>query len=199
MRALRQFWSQGTSSKIVVLVTAAVIVLIGGFSVLLIGSSLQSGKTSSGNQATSSALTGNNTPTATHGSAASPASTSAGTATVAPGGAPQLGAPLADFTAAFGPPTQRDSIGASDDFWANKQQTVLIGVDLTNGLVTHISVVGPAASTSSQTFNACATFLPPDATSYSSVPPDTYYHSSVGNLVLENDNAGLCTVYVASS
>ena len=145
MRALRQFWSQGTSSKIVVLATAGVIVLIGLFGVLLIGNSLQGGNTETNSQATRGALAGNSTPTATHGSNASPASTLAGTATAgtpttAPGGPPQLGAPLADFVTAYGQPTQQPNVqqstSATDDFWGNTQQTVLIDTTFTNGLAT---------------------------------------------------------------
>jgi hypothetical protein len=207
MRALRQFWSQGTNSKIVVLATAGVIVLIGLFGVLLIGSSLQGGNTETNSQATRGALAGNSTPTATHGSTASPASTSVGTAaadtpTTAPGGPPQLGAALANFITAYGQPTQQPNVqqsASTDAFWGNTQQTVLVDAQFTNGLATNITVVGPPSLTNSQTFNACAVFLPSDATSYSSAPPDTYYHSSVGNLVLENDESGLCKVYVASS
>jgi hypothetical protein len=89
-------------------------------------------------------------------------------------------------------------VGATDDFWEDKQQTILIGVDLTNGRVSHIIVLGPPSSTMSQTFNSCAAFLPPDATSYSSAPPDTEYHSSIGNLMLENDGSGLCSLSIAS-
>jgi hypothetical protein len=196
MRALQQFWSQSTASKVMVLATAGVIVLIGTFSVLLIASSLQSGNTRTVSQPTSSALAGKSTATATHGSAASPASTSAGTAAPAPGGPPQVGAPPADFIAAYGQPTQQESIGATNDFWANKQQTVLIGVVFTNGLATHITVVGPPFLTSSQTYNSCAVFLPHDAASYNTAPPNTYFHSTVGNLVLENDDSGLCKIYM---
>jgi hypothetical protein len=188
MRALQQFWSQGTGSKIVVLAMAGVIVLLGCFGVLLVTGSLG----------------GKNTPTtATGTSAPSSASTSAHTkvptVTATPSaGPPQLGATLASFTTAYGKPALQDSLGATDDFWENTQQTILIGVDLTNGRVSHIAVLGPPQSTMTQTFNSCAAFLPPDATSYSSAPPDTDYHSSIGNLVLENDGSGLCTVSIAS-
>jgi hypothetical protein len=105
---------------------------------------------------------------------------------------------MASFTAAYGNPALQDSLGATADFWEDRQQTILIGVDLTNGRVSHITVLGPPQSTLSQTFNSCAAFLPTDSTSYSSAPPDTDYHSSIGNLVLENDGSGLCTVSIAS-
>jgi hypothetical protein len=193
MRALRQFWSQGTRSQVVVLVTAGAIVLIGCISVLLIGSSLVGGKGQTGGNASSSTATARSNARST---------AAAGTATAAAGGAAKLGAPLADFIAAFGQPTQQPHVqqgAATDSFWGNTQQTVLITVHFTNGLATLITVVGPPSSTSSQTYNSCADFLPPQASSYSSAPPDTYFHSPVGNLVLENDDAGLCKVYLASS
>jgi hypothetical protein len=187
MGALQQFWSQGTGSKIVVLAMAGVIVLLGCFGVLLV----------------TGTLGGKSTPAAAGTSAPSSTSTSAHTkvptVTATPSaGPPQLGATLASFTAAYGKPALQDSLGATDDFWEDKQQTILIGVDLTNGRVSHITVLGPPSSTITQTFNSCAAFLPSDATSYSSAPPDTDYHSSIGNLVLENDGAGLCTVSIAS-
>lgn len=187
MRALQQFWSQGTGSKIVVLAMAGVIVLLGCFGVLL----------------ATGTLGGKHTPTASGTSSPSSASTSAHSkvpaATATPSaGPPQLGAPLASFTAAFGAPALQDSLGATDDFWEDRQQTVLLGVVITNGKVSRITVLGPPSATIAQTFNACAAFLPPDATSYSSVPPDTDYHSSIGNLVLENDGSGLCTLSIAS-
>jgi hypothetical protein len=180
MRALQQFWSQGAGPKIVVLAMAGVIVLLGCFGVLLVTGSLG----------------GKNTPTTATGTSAH---TKVPTVTATPSaGPPQLGATLASFTAAYGKPALQDSLGATDDFWENTQQTILIGVDLTNGRVSHIKVLGPPASTITQTFNSCAAFLPPDATSYSSSPPDTNYHSSIGNLVLENDGSGLCMVSIAS-
>jgi hypothetical protein len=187
MRALQQFWSQGTGSKIVVLVMAGVIVLIGCFGVLLV----------------TGTLGGKHTPAATGTTLPSSASTSAHskvpTVTATPlAGPPQLGAPLASFTAAYGKPALQDSVGATDDFWEDKQQTILIGVDLTNGRVSRIIVLGPPASSMTQTFNSCAAFLPPGATSYNSAPPDTDYHSSIGNLVLENDGSGLCMLSIAS-
>jgi hypothetical protein len=187
MRALQQFWSQSSGSKIVMLAMAAVIVLIGGFGVLLVTGTL-----------------GGRNPLGSTGAAArSTASASAHTAvpsvTATPvAGPPKLGATLASFTAAFGNASLRDSVGATDDFWENKQQTILVGVVLTNGQVSRITVLGPPASTMSQTFNSCAAFLPPDATSYGSPAPDTDYHSSLGNLVLENDGSGLCTLSIAS-
>jgi hypothetical protein len=187
MRALQQFWSQSTGSKIVVLAMAVVIALVGSLGVLLV----------------TGTLGGKNAPAASGTSAASSTSSSAHgkvpTATATPSAGPtQLGATLASFTAAYGKPALQDSLGATDDFWEDKQQTILIGVDLTNGRVSHITVLTPPASTVTQTFNSCAAFLPPDATSYSSAPPDTDYHSSIGNLVLENDGSGLCTVSIAS-
>lgn len=187
MRALQQFWSQGTGSKLVVLVMAGVIVLLGCFGVLVV----------------TGTLGGKNTPAATGSTSPSSAGTSAHskvptvTATP-PAGPPKLGAPLASFTAAYGKPALQDSVGATDDFWEDKQQTVLVGIDLTNGQVSHIIVLGPPSSTLTQTFNACAAFLPPDATSYNTAPPATDYHSSIGNLVLENDGAGLCSLAIAS-
>jgi hypothetical protein len=193
MSALRQFWSQGTRSKVIVLITAAAIVLIGGFSVLLIGSSLAGGNTQSGGKSSTGA--------GAHNSATTTRA-AAGTATAAAARLAKLGAPLANFIATYGQPTQQPNVQQSsgtDDFWGNSQQTVLINVHFTNGLASSISVVGPPSSTSSQTFSACAAFLPADASSYSTAAPDTYYHSSVGNLVLENDESGLCMVYVASS
>jgi hypothetical protein len=177
MRALQQFWSQGAGSKAVVLAVAAVVVLLG-----LIGALLASGKLGGKNPSGS---------TSTH--------TKARSATPTPSfGPPQLGAPLGSFQAAYGTPSHQDSLGATDDFWEDKQQTILIGVVLTNGQASRITVLGPPSSTSFQTFNSCAAFLPPGATSTSSNPPDTDYQSSLGNLVLENDGAGLCTLSIAS-
>jgi hypothetical protein len=181
MRALQQFWSQGTGSKLIVLVMAGVIVLLGCFGVLLVTGSLGGKNTTAPSSAATSAHSKVPTLTATPSA-----------------GPPRLGAPLASFTAAYGKPALQDSVGATDDFWEDKQQTVLVGVDLTNGQVSHIIVLGPPSLTLTQTFNACAAFLPPDATSYNTAPPATDYHSSIGNLVLENDGGGLCSLAIAS-
>ena len=110
-----------------------------------------------------------------------------------------VGSALGDFTAAYGQPTLQQSLAATDDFWGDSQHTILIGVDVTKGEVTQITVVGPPLSTSSQTYSSCAAFLPSDAASYNSAPPDTDFHSSIGDLVLENDGEGLCMVYVVAS
>ena len=195
MKALQRFWSQGTGTKVIVLAVAGAIVLIGGCGV-------------SGAKTTSAVIVKDSTPSATHATSGSPVSTAsttgtaqtgAPTATATLGGPPQLGAPLADFTAAYGQPTLQQSLAATDDFWGDSQHTILIGVDVTKGAATQITVVGPPLSTSSQTYNSCAAFLPSDATSYNSVPPDTDFHSSIGDLGLENDGEGLCMVYIVAS
>ena len=206
MRALQRFWSQSTGAKVIVLAVAGAIVLIGGFGALLVSGTLPSGI--NGSKTTSAIIVKDSTPAATHATAGSSVSTvsitvtaQAGvpTATAIVGGPPQLGAPLADFIAAYGQPTLQQSLAATDDFWGDSQHTILIGVDVTKGVATQISVVGPPLSTSSQTYNSCAAFLPSDATSYNSAPPDTDFHSSIGDLVLESDGEGLCMVYVVAS
>jgi hypothetical protein len=179
MRGLQRYWSQGTMSKIVVLVVAAVIVLIGCIGIILGGG----------------ALIGNRSPSGQ----SSPVATTLPSPTATPVIPPALGAPMAAFSTAYGNPTLTESLGATDDFWENKQQTILIGVILKNGEVTNITVLGPSTSNLAQTYAECEAFLPSGATSYSSAPPNTYFHSSLGTLVLENDNNGLCRLYVASS
>ncbi|MGO8951214.1 MAG: hypothetical protein ACLQUY_26880 [Ktedonobacterales bacterium] len=204
MRVLRQFWSRGIGSKVVVLAIAGVIVLLVCFGALLVSGTQVGGINANvGSKTTSGAIVGNNTPTATRATEGSPVPTSAQTrvptATATPGEPPQLGAPLADFIATYGQPTLQQSLAATDDFWGDKQQTILIGVDMTKGQATQITVLGPSSSSSTQTFDSCAAFLPPDASSYNSAPPYTYFNSSIGDLVLDNEGEGLCMLYVASS
>jgi hypothetical protein len=179
MRGLQRYWSQGTISKIVVLVVAGAIVLVGCFAIILsAGALIHNGASGQG--------TG------------TPASTLRPAPTATPVIPPALGAPLAAFSTAYGHPTLTESLGATDDFWGDKLQTILIGVALTSGRATSITILGPSTSNLAQTYAECQTFLPSGATSYSSSPPNTLFHSTLGNLVLENDNNGLCRLYVAS-
>jgi hypothetical protein len=179
MRGLQQYWSQGTMAKIVVLVVAGAIVLAGCFGIILVGGAFIFNGASAGQ--------GGSTPTTPPVPTATP---------VIP---PTLGAPLVAFSTAFGHPTLTESLGAADDFWEDKQQTTLIGVALKNGRASSITVLGPSTSGLAQTYGECEAFLPSGTTSYNSAPPNTYFHSSIGNLVLENDNNGLCRLYIASS
>jgi len=179
MRGLQRYWSQGTMSKIVVLVVAAVIVLVGCIGIILAGGAFISNSTPPGR--------------------GSPVTSSSPSATATPVIPPALGAPLAAFSTAYGHPTLTESLGATDDFWEDKQQTILIGVILKNGQVATITVLGPSTSNLAQTYAECETFLPSGATSYNSAPPNTYFHSSLGTVILENDNNGLCRLYVSSS
>jgi hypothetical protein len=167
-------------SKIVVLVVAGAIVLVGCFGIILAGAAL-----------ISNGASGQGT--------GSPISTSLPSPTATPVIPPAIGAPLVAFSTAYGHPTLTESLGATDDFWEDKLQTILIGVALTNGRASSITILGPSTSSLAQTYSECEAFLPSGATSYNSAPPNTYFHSSVGNLVLENDNNGLCRLYVAPS
>ena len=133
MRALQGFWSQSIGAKVIVLAVAGAIVLIGGIGALLVSGALPS--ETNGSNTTSATIIKDNTPTATHATSGSSVSTvsttgtaQAGvpTATAIVGGPPQLGAPLADFTAAYGQPTLQQSLAATDDFWGDSQHTILI-------------------------------------------------------------------------
>jgi hypothetical protein len=114
---------------------------------------------------------------------------------VAAGSPLALGAPLADFTAAYG---QAVSNGAGAlTWWADKAQTVLIVVTFTNGRATDITMSGPTVWTKNQTFAYCTTWLPSDAAEYNSAGEYTDYHSREGDLVLANYGNGACLLNFA--
>jgi len=119
-------------------------------------------------------------------------------ATAVAGGPPALGAPLADFAAAYGPVIGHAASG-SDEFYADRAETIMVEVAFTSGAASSISVIGPTSWSSTETSDYCTRFLPPGASEYNSVNNSVAdyadYHSSLGDLVLSNYGQGPCLVY----
>jgi hypothetical protein len=112
----------------------------------------------------------------------------------ASGGPPRLGAPLADFTAAYGPIVSHGS-GGSDNFYADKARTTIVTVTFMGDAADMISVSGPTSWTTTQTMNYCTMFLPAGASEYDQAPPNTDYHSPLGNFILKIVGPGKCVLF----
>jgi hypothetical protein len=119
-------------------------------------------------------------------------------ATTTPNGPPQIGGPLARFISAYGQPFGHGD-GGSDNFYADKGRTIILNVTATSVTVTLMSVLGPTSWTNDQTFAYCAQFLPDDATEFNGVGRYADYRSSVGEIVLQNDGQGACTLMLSQS
>lgn len=127
---------------------------------------------------------------------ATPPSTAA--ATLTPNGPPQIGAPLARFISTYGQPFGHGG-GGSDNFYADKGQTTILGVTFNQTTVTQIAVLGPLSWTNDQTLAACVQFLPSDATEFNRDGQYIDYHSSVGEVVIQNAGQGTCVLSLAQS
>jgi hypothetical protein len=168
-----RFWSAGIWQQIAVIIGA---LLLCGFCWLVVGSGVLAG-------------IGLRVP-----DARAPGGGSVIHATKA-GHIPELGDPIADFNAAYGPAV-KNGAGAFT-FWADQAHTARIAVMFTNGHATNIILSGPADWNKVQTFGFCSMFLPPDASVYNVTAQNTDYHSSLGDLVLANYGSGACQVFIA--
>lgn len=128
-----------------------------------------------------------------HGLASTSTLQPTATAAVAPDGFPHVGGSLADFFAAYGQPYGH-GFGGSDNFYADKAQTITLGVTFTNTMVIQVAVLGPTWWTKSQTFTYCTNFLPSDAVKFNSVAQYTDYRSSIGQITIAYEGYGACLV-----
>lgn len=121
---------------------------------------------------------------------------------------PHVGERLSVFTSTYGQP---DKLGTDKGlkvghitvegvrFYADAAQTIIINAQPTQGIVNNLTVTGPATWTSQQSFAYCERFLPTGAAAYRSVGQYTYFHSNVGDVVINNAEGGTCEVLVLTS
>jgi hypothetical protein len=179
VEAFNRFWSRGAGQKIVVVALISIIVLAIISGLVVIGL-----KAFPASQANSPV--GGRPPT----------SLPIARPTTAPINPPRLGATLATFTTAYGPVIFTDDTGA-DNFWVDKAKTILVTAVFKNGTASTIGILGPPSWSNSESLNYCSMFLPAGATQYSQVAEDLDYHSSLGNVVLQNIGEGTCQVFLA--
>ncbi len=120
---------------------------------------------------------------------------------------PRVGERLSVFADAYGQPAKLGTdrglkIGHVTihgvRFYADKAQTILIDAQPTGGIVKNLVVTGPSSWTNQQSFAFCQGFLPSGATKYKTVGQYTYYHSSIGDAVINNAGHGTCEVLILS-
>jgi hypothetical protein len=119
---------------------------------------------------------------------------------------PHIGGRYAEFVAAYGKPA---SIGTGRGlavghvtiegtrFYADAAHGIIINAQSFNGLVKNMSVTGPSSWTDQQTAAYCKRFLVPGSTAFRTLGPYTYYHSTVGDVVIFNTGRGVCEVALA--
>lgn len=119
---------------------------------------------------------------------------------------PRIGESLSVFTATYGQPAK---VGTDKGlkvghvsvegvrFYTDKAQTTMVTAQPTRGTVRSLVVTGPSSWTNQQSFAACQGFLPSGAVAYRTIGQYTYYHSSVGDVVLNNAGHGTCQVAMA--
>lgn len=212
--AFQQFWAKGIAQKLAVVAVGGALILCSCCSALIvlgavIGSSLPE-DTATGQNTSQTAVATHATATAPRTSpptatlpatlpptaASIPQQPTATTVPTAASGPPRVGSSLSDIVAAYGQPFSY-GIGNSPNFYADSAQTIIVNVTVSGGTVTQVNVLGPTDWTDQQTFEYCTTFLPSDATAYNSVGHYTDFHSSIGDLVIENLGMGTCLAYFA--
>lgn len=121
----------------------------------------------------------------------------------AAGASPRVGEQLSVFTSAYGQPAR---IGTGKGlkinhikvngvrFYADQAHTIIVTAQPTKGVVNSLLVTGPASWNNQQSFAYCGRFLPTGATAFRTVGQYTYYHSSIGDVVLNNAGNGTCQV-----
>ena len=196
--ALRRFWSRGTEQKIsiIILTCAVLLAAFGGVLAVakLAGGAQQASVSSRTPVVTISPIAQVGTTSTSPVATSTPANSAlTPTATRAPLGPPQVGAPLSDFTAAYGAPNSQ----AGNAYNFTTSQNVSVSVRIVNSVATYISVSGPASWSNSQSMAACVAYLPADASELNSADPYTYYHASIGEIVINNTGSGTCRVYLA--
>jgi hypothetical protein len=120
---------------------------------------------------------------------------------------PRVGERLSVFTDTYGQPAKLGTdrglkVGqltiSGVRFFVDKAQTIIVDAQQTHGIVTNLVVTGPSSWTKQQSFAYCQTFLPIGATSERTVGQYTYFHSSLGDVVINNAGSGTCEVLIMS-
>jgi hypothetical protein len=116
---------------------------------------------------------------------------------------PRVGERLSVFVAAYGQPAK---LGTDRGlkvnhvtvdgvrFYTDKARTIIVNAQPTQGVVRNLVVTGPASWNSRQSFAYCKGLLPSGAVSYRTVGQYTYFHTSAGDVVLNNAGHGTCQV-----
>ncbi len=110
-------------------------------------------------------------------------------------GPPYVGGPYTNFTHTYGQP-----FNVNGWFYGNSKQTLIFAVTVSGGIVTMVSVLqSPDGTTDAQTMKECEVFLPSGASEFNAISDLTDYHSSVGEIVIQNAGQGTCTISLSSS
>ena len=108
-------------------------------------------------------------------------------------GKPQIDGLVTDFNNSY------KAGGVSNSYCYDSACQTLIGIRSQDGVVTYIAILGPTSWSNQQTMNTCEQFLPQDATAFNTSGPYTDFHSSIGEIVIENDGSGTCSVTLVVS
>lgn len=216
--SVRQFWEKGAGQKVAIISVATILGICACCSCSTVGIVLLAGTPpkTTGNQgsdvqptatstspivlapasATPSTVTPTVVPTATATATAAATASPTPTSPVASTGQPYVGGPYANYTAAYGQPFIQGA-GGSEDFWADKAQTIIVIVNPpVSRIVRHMSAVGPDSWSDDQTFSYCSQFLPSGAVAFNTAPPYTDFNSSLGKVIIANFGSGACVVYL---
>lgn len=121
---------------------------------------------------------------------------------------PHIGDRFSVFQAAYGQPA---SIGndrglkaghvtiRGTRFYTDNGHTIIIDVQPIQGIVKNLVVTGPASWTSTQAVAFCRRYLPSGATAFRTTGPYTYYHSSVGDVVVYDAGNHACEVAIEAN
>ena len=107
----------------------------------------------------------------------------------------RLGGQLADFSAAFG--TMLSQTGNTFNFNVGNGTTV--SVTISQGTASSISVFGPENWSRTQTFNACASYLPTGAVKFNQSGTYTDFHSGLSEVIINTVGNGTCLLYLAAA
>lgn len=118
---------------------------------------------------------------------------------------PRVGERLSVFTATYGKPVQLGTARGLKvgnvtvegvRFYADRAHTIIVNAQPTKGIVRNLVVTGPSSWTKQQSIAYCQSFLPIGSVAYRTVGQYTYYHSSIGDVVLNDAGSGTCEVLI---
>jgi hypothetical protein len=121
---------------------------------------------------------------------------------------PRVGERLSVFTATYGKPIQLGTARGLKvgnvtvegvRFYADRAHTIIVNAQPTNGIVRNLVVTGPSSWTKQQSIAYCQSFLPIGSVAYRTVGQYTYFHSSIGDVVLNDAGSGTCEVLILTS
>lgn len=110
-----------------------------------------------------------------------------------------IGGTVAAFTARYGQYGQALG-GNGDSWWTDASQTVSVSVTVSGGTVNQVTVLQIAGTwDATQTLAACTPFLPSGASLFNTSGQWMDYHTSIGEVVMEDPGGGNCVLSMATS